>query len=123
MEQWNSPHAVGALDGKHIRIQCPLDTGNLFHNYNGFFSIVLMAVCDANYCFTLTDVSRYGSNKNSGVLNRSEIGKRLSAGEMHLLELESLPGCPFDLLPFYLLRNKIFPLKTWLMHPYPGKKL
>ena len=59
----------------------------------------------------------------SGVLNRSEMGKRLSAGEMHIPELESLSGCPFDLLPFYILGNKIFLLKTWLMHPYPGKRL
>ena len=59
----------------------------------------------------------------SGVLNRSEMGKRLSAGEMHIPELENLSGCPFDLLPFYILGNKIFLLKTWLMHPYPGKRL
>jgi len=25
-EMWNLPHVVGAMDGKHIRIQCPAET-------------------------------------------------------------------------------------------------
>ena len=49
--------------------------------------------------------------------------KRLSPDEMHLTELKSLPGCPFDPLPFYFLGDEIFLLKTWLMHLYPGKML
>ena len=108
---------------KHIRIQCPLETGTLFHNCKGFFSLVLMPVCDGNYCFTLIDIGEYGSNNDSEVLCRSEMGKRLSAVEMHLPESESLPGCPFDSLSFYLLGDEIFSLKTWLMRPYPGKVL
>ena len=31
-----------------------------------------------------------------------------------------LEGCSFDPLPYYLVRDEIFPLKTWLMRPYPG---
>ena len=49
--------------------------------------------------------------------------KRLSAGEMHLTEPESLPGWPFEPILFNLLGDEIFPLKTWLMRPYPGKML
>ena len=45
--------------------------------------------------------------------------KSLFAGEMHLPEPESLPGCPFHSLSFYLLEDEIFPLKAWLMRPYP----
>ena len=30
---WNFPHVVGCLDGKHIRIVCPTDSGAMFFSY------------------------------------------------------------------------------------------
>ena len=118
---WNLPHVVGAMDGKHIRIQCPKNTGTLFHNYKGFFSLVLLAVCDARYCFTLFDVGQYGSNNDCGVLNNCAIGKKFQSGDVDLPNPKHLLGCSFDPLPYYLVGDEIFPLKTWLMRPYPGK--
>jgi len=40
---------LGALDGKHIRVQKPWNSGSFFYNYKQFFSVVLMAVVDADY--------------------------------------------------------------------------
>ena len=73
---WNMPHVVGVIDGKHIRIQCPKKTGTLYHNYKGFFHLVLLVICDVWYCFTLFDVGQYGSNNDCSVLNNSEMGHR-----------------------------------------------
>ena len=120
---WNLPHVIGSIDGKHIRIQCPPESGTLFHNYKGFFSIILLAVCDANYCFTLIDIGQYGSNNDSGVLAKSEMAKRFEDGTLNLPKPTTVVGCSYNPLPYYMVGDEIFPLKTWLMRPYPGKQL
>lgn len=120
-ELWNLNHVVGAIDGKHIRIECPKNTGTLYHNYKGFFSLVLLAICDARYCFTLIDVGQYGSNNDSGVLLKSKINEGFETNSIQLPEPETCEGCDFDPLPYYLVGDEIFPLKTWLMRPFPGK--
>jgi len=44
---WSFPHVAGCLDGKHIRIVCPADSGATF-NYKKYFSVVLLGLVDAN---------------------------------------------------------------------------
>ena len=117
----NLPHVVGAIDGKHIRIQCPKQSGTIFHNYKGFFSFVLLAIFDARYCFLLFDVGQYGSNNDAGVLANSSIGKKIVEGEMSIPPPRHLEGCLLNPLPCYLVGDEIFSLKTWLMRSYPGQ--
>ena len=55
-EEWNLPHCIGANDGKHVAIECPPNEGSGFFNYKKFNSILLPAVCDAQYCFTFVEI-------------------------------------------------------------------
>ena len=72
-------------------------SGSLNYNYKGrIFCFVLLAVCDANYCFTLFDLSQYGSNNEAGVLENSKLGKLLDENKLHVPESSPLDGCKFE---------------------------
>ncbi|XP_040172531.1 protein ANTAGONIST OF LIKE HETEROCHROMATIN PROTEIN 1-like [Anopheles arabiensis] len=47
-QQYGFPNAIGAIDGKHVQVKCPRESGSDYINYKIFFSIVLLAVVDAN---------------------------------------------------------------------------
>ena len=81
----------------------------------------MLTICVARYCFPLFDVGQYGSNNNAGVLANSNIGKKMGVGKMNIPPPRHLEGCSFDSFPYYLVRDEIFPLETWLMRPYPGQ--
>ena len=76
------------------------------------FIVLFFAVCDANYCFTLFDIGAYDSNNDSGVLVNSEMGMRLQNKRFNVSLAEELVGCSHKPLPFFLLEDEIFPLKT-----------
>uniref|UniRef100_A0A182NT40 DDE Tnp4 domain-containing protein n=1 Tax=Anopheles dirus TaxID=7168 RepID=A0A182NT40_9DIPT len=59
-EQLKFPHAIGTIDGRHIPIKAPCLSGSDYINYKKFFSIVLLAVVDANCNFIFADVGSKG---------------------------------------------------------------
>ena len=92
--RWNFPNCIGALDGKHIMMRAPPNSSSMFYNYKGFFSIILMALVDADYCFVFVDIGHYGSNGDSGVFRGSWFGQNYMNGNLNLPGPKELPNYP-----------------------------
>ncbi|XP_049814001.1 uncharacterized protein LOC126260676 [Schistocerca nitens] len=65
------PRCVGAIDGKHIVLQCPVGSGSQYYNYKGSFSIVLLAVVDASYNSLYADIGCQGRISDGDILTTS----------------------------------------------------
>ena len=120
--RWNLPHCVGALDGKHVAIKCPPNSGSVYYNYKGFFSIVLMALVDANYQFLYVDMGSNGAGSDGGVFARTDLRKTLEDGSLGIPPPEALPNGDRD-MPYFIVGDEAFPLRTWLMKPIPQRGL
>lgn len=60
------PNVAGCLDGKHVRLRCPKNSGSLYYNYKNYFSIVLFALTDAKYKFIAFDIGSFGREGDAG---------------------------------------------------------
>lgn len=93
-QQWNFPHCIGAIDGKHIRMQAPPNCGSEYYNYKDFHSINLMAICDADLKFIFVDVGQTGRWSDSGVFEASTFGQALVNGRhFYFLSAEFYACC------------------------------
>uniref|UniRef100_A0A803K7W3 DDE Tnp4 domain-containing protein n=1 Tax=Xenopus tropicalis TaxID=8364 RepID=A0A803K7W3_XENTR len=118
----NFPNCLGALDGKHVRMIMPPNSGSKYWNYKKFFSLVLLAVVDANYCFTIIDVGAYGSSGDANAFKNSIFYKKLNAGRLQLPQPRPLPRTDGPPLPFVFIGDEAFGLSEHLMRPYPSNQ-
>ena len=109
------PHAVGALDGKHIATKKPKKTGSDYYNYKGFFPLVLLALVDAEYRFLWIDCGSSGSCSDAQIINRSDLREKNQDGSSDLPPPEPMGERGPDLHYFLLGNNALMP---WMVKPY-----
>ncbi|KAG1926955.1 hypothetical protein F2P79_024572 [Pimephales promelas] len=97
-------------------------SGSLFFNYKGTYSVVLLAVVDAQYCLRVVDVRSYGRTSDGGVLANSTFGQALRDGTLGLPQDALPPGTErLGPQPHVFVADEAFPLRRDLMRPFPGK--
>ncbi|XP_050532495.1 uncharacterized protein LOC126900658 [Daktulosphaira vitifoliae] len=118
----NFVNCIGALDGKHIRLIKPIQSGSDFYNYKHYYSIVLMAICDANYCFTFIDVGAQGKFCDSTVFKKTKFYKKLEDKELFVPPPKPLP-CQSNPLPFVIVADEAFGVSQSILRPYARSNL
>lgn len=116
---WNT---LGAIDGKHIAIRKPANSGSLYYNYKGFFSIVLLAVVNAKKEFIMVDSGMNGRISDGGVLYYSTFGALMQQGGLNTPEPSSLPNTT-ECFPYVFVGDEAFALGVNLMKPYSQKTM
>lgn len=119
---WSFPHCVGAVDGKHVVMVAPPNSGSTYYNYKGTHSIVLMAIADAQYKFLYIDVGCNGRVSDGGVFNKCSFAAAMNNGALNLPEVSPLHGRTMN-LPFVVVADDAFALRTNVMKPFPGRSL
>lgn len=105
----------------------------------GFYSIVLLAVCDASYRFTYLDVGAYGSEGDANIFTQSKFGKEVTLEKLDFPENKEVKLYFFvncfsfkqitlllqvngKQMPYFLLGDEAFPLCKRIMKPFNPRK-
>ena len=119
-KRWDFHNVVGALDGKYVAIRCPPKSGSFYFNYKGFYSIILLALVDAGYNCLYVDIGANGTSSDGGVFDDTSLYDALEEGTAGLPETLPIPNDDQH-LPFCIVGDDAFGLRTWLLKPYPHR--
>ena len=115
--KWNYPWGLGALDGKHCVTQAFGNSGSLFYNYKKTFSVILLALADANYKFLYVDIGSPGMNNDAGVMLNSSLQNAMTYDTLNMPK-SSLRG-----VDYHILGDDAFGHTKRLVKLYPSRGL
>ena len=121
-ERWNFPNGLGGVDGKHIVIEQPKNSGSHYRNYKGTDSIILLAMVGPEYEFLFADVGMNGRNSDGGNWSNSPLKSSLEKNTLNIPSAKPLPGRDQP-IPYVCTGDDAFPLSAYMMKPYPQKQL
>lgn len=124
-DKWNMPHCMGALDGKHVRIKKPPNTGTLYFNYKRYFSVPMLALVDADYNFLWIELGGQGHMSDAQIFLQSDLFFGLENNR-----IDRPPPCPLtddpadtENVPFFIVADDAFALKDYCIKPYSRRHM
>ncbi len=103
-------------------IKCPKKSRSLLYNYKGFYSIILLALVDGDDKFLCLDVGQNGSSSDAQIFNKCELKEGIEDGTIGFPPEYPLPKDNRQ-MPYFILGDNAFALKTWLMKPFSQRNM
>lgn len=123
-EIWNMPNCLGAMDGKHIKIQQLPNSGSTNFNYKNYHSIILFAICDADGLFIMIETGYAGRNSDGGIFKSSALRYWLERDGINIPSAATLPyDSSQQQVPYFFVADNAFPLTRRVLRPYPMARI
>ncbi|KAJ8898352.1 hypothetical protein PR048_003712 [Dryococelus australis] len=103
---WQIENCLGSMDGKFIEINKQNDSGAYFYNYEGFFSVVLFAMVNAQYELIYIHCGTNGRISDGGILQETDVYDMFGNNSLNIPFPGSFTGCRNVTLPFTLVAKK-----------------
>ena len=120
--KWDFPNCLGAVDGKHVEIIPPTGSGSFYWNYEGFNSLVLMSIANANYEFVYCDSETNGRVSDGEVIENTKFYEKLLHEELNL-PLPRKPDNSTSNLPYVFIGDEAFVLRKDLLKAFSQKQI
>lgn len=117
------PNCLGALDGIHMKIEKPDQNSSKYYGYKNYYSIVLLAACDADYKFTNINVIPSLKYNNEKIVENSKFHKDLLSKNLNIPPVYSFARLKPKPMPYVFAAGKNFRLCENVLRPYSGKFL
>lgn len=100
-----------------MTIKKPPDSESFYYNYKNTFSIVLLALVNANYEFLIVDVGLNGRISDGEVLGHSDFGKMMENQSLNIPEPQQVRRSN-KILPYVFVADDAFAMNQNLLKPY-----
>ena len=115
--RWSFPQVASVIDGTHIPILRPQDSGTDYYNRKGFYSVVMQAVVDFLGIFTDIYIGWRGKVHDTWVLVNSDLYRKGCGGTILPDWKRTFDGVD---IPLLILGNPAYPLLTLGAHAQRG---
>ena len=102
----------GALDAKHVATRNPHNSGSVFYNYKGFFSVVLLAQVGADYKFIWIDTGGESHQSVGQLFGALELKECIDDNTIKFPDSDPLPNADRH-TPYYILGDDAFSLRNF----------